>query len=376
MADSTLVKTSALREFCEDIFTKLGVPGDDAVIITDVLISADLRGVASHGVQRLKRYVLGLQDGTMQKTAKIVVLNETPTTLHISGGDGMGQVISYQAMNMVIEKAKENNIAFASVCDSNHYGIAGYYAMMALEHDMIGISLTNTAPLVTPTFSRDAILGTNPIAVAIPAGKERPFVMDMATSTVPRGKLEVYHRQGKKMPLTWATDETGNASDDTARVLTAMNNRLGGGLLPLGGAGEESSGYKGYGLCLLVDILCGVLAGSAYGKQLYSSDSPASKVSHFFGAMKIDAFINPDIFKKLMDEYIQTLKNSSKVEGQERVYIHGEKEYEILNFAQENNIDLIMLNSRKTDMNNPIQGWGTISHKVGILSQCPVMLVK
>ena len=335
MAEYIKLKVDTLREFTINIFTKLGVPVEDAKITTDILLAADQRGIGSHGLQRLGRYTNGLKTGVMKPVTEVKILKETPNTLLISGGDGLGQVASCQAMRMVIDKALKSNVAMATVRDSNHYGIAGYYAMMALEHDLIGFSLTNAAMLVVPTFGRNAVFGTNPISIAVPAAKKRPFVLDMATSTVPRGKLEVYEREGKTMPDTWATDELGNATQDASRVLANMLEKKGGGLLPLGGATEEGGGHKGYGLALVVDIMSGVLAGSAFGPQLYARKDIPAKVSHCFGAIKIDAFIEPARFKSLMDEYISIIKNSAKAAGQERIFIHGEKEFELYEQQQE-----------------------------------------
>ncbi len=338
------VSVDSLREFCINVFRNLGVPDDDAGITADILIAADQRGITSHGVQRLRRYVVGLRSGYIKPTTNITTIKETANTLLLSGGQGMGQVIGYRVMQMVIDKALKNNVALAIVRDSNHYGIAGYYPMMALEHGLIGISLTNTTPSVTPTFSRERILGTNPIAVAVPAGKEKPFVLDMATSTAPFGKVEVYHREGKKMPLSWATDADGNATDDPGSVLQNMSQLNYGGLLPLGGASEENGGHKGYGLSLLVDILCGVLSGGLFGPSLYlatAKGEPSTKLSQFFAAIRIDAFIDPSVFKSAMDEYIRTLKNSEKATGQKRVFIHGEKEFEKY---QKQRIKVLILN--------------------------------
>ncbi len=326
------VQADALRAFCTRVFEKLDVPTPEAKVTADVLVAANLRGIDSHGVARLRRYVKGLQDGVMLAHPKEKVVSETATTALIDAGAGLGQPVSHRAMKMAIEKAAKYGTGFTTVRNSNHYGIAGYYAMMALEHDMIGISMTNADVLVVPTFGRDAMLGTNPVAVAAPAGQERPYVLDMATSTVPRGKLEVYNRQGKPLPLGWATDETGTPTADAARVLDNFTTRRGGGLLPLGGVGEEFSGYKGYGLALLVDILSGVLPGAGYANTIYPK-TPEGKplpadVGHFFGAVKIKAFRPPEEFKAAMDDIIRRLKNSPKAEGAERIYIHGEKEYE------------------------------------------------
>ncbi|MFW6082737.1 MAG: Ldh family oxidoreductase [Chloroflexota bacterium] len=334
---SIRVSPEILKGFCIRILGRMDVPEEDAQTTADVLVSADLRGINSHGVARLRRYVDGLRDGVMMAQPEIGVLSETDTTLLIDAGGGLGQPVSHRAMERAIDKAETHGAGFATVRNSNHYGIAGYYAMMALERDCIGISMTNAAVLVVPTFGRDAMLGTNPISVAAPAGQEWPFVLDMATSTVPRGKLEVYRRLEKSIPLGWATDETGEPTEDTERVLTNLKERAGGGLLPLGGAGELLGGHKGYGLALLVDVLCGVLPGAAYANRVYPKDEEGrplpSAIGHFFGAWRVDAFRPLEAFTDAMDDLQQRLKGAPKAEGQERIYIHGEKEYEI---AQQN----------------------------------------
>jgi len=247
------VQAEPLKDFCVRVFQKMGVPEADARITADVLVTANLRGVDSHGVARLRRYVDGLQSGMMVAQPEVQVVTETPATALIDAGAGLGQPVSYRAMEKAIEKALDVGAGFVTVRNSNHYGIAGYYAMMALDHNCIGISMTNAAVLVVPTFGRDAMLGTNPIAVAAPADRERPFVLDMATSTVPRGKLEVYHRLEKPLP---------------------------------------------------------------------------SKIGHFFGAWRVDGFRPADEFKAAMDDLQQRLKNAPKAEDQDRIYVHGEKEYE------------------------------------------------
>ncbi len=326
------VQFKKLTDFCVRVFQQLGVSEQDARITTDVLVMADLRGIDSHGVARLRRYVDGLKTGMMIAKPATKVVQETPSTALIDAGAGLGQPVSHRAMEMAIKKAKEVGSGFVTVRNSNHYGIAGYYAMMALESDCIGISMTNADVLVVPTFGRNAMLGTNPIAVAAPGNKERPFVMDMATSTVPRGKLEVYDRLGKAMPSGWATDERGLGTDDAHHVLDNLKSRCGGGLLPLGGEGELLSGYKGYGLALWVDIFCAVLSGAAFATLVYPKSADGkplpSNLGHFFGAWRINAFRPVNEFKAAMDELQQQLKNTPKAEGQDRIYIHGEKEYE------------------------------------------------
>ncbi len=344
MAETVQVWAEPLKDFCTRVFQKLGVPEEDARITADVLVAADLRGVDSHGVARLRRYVEGIRNGMMLVHPDIKILTEMPVTATIDAGGGLGQPVSYRAMQMAIRKAREFGAGFVAVCNSNHYGIAGYYAMMALEHDCIGMSMTNADVLVVPTFGRNAMLGTNPIAVAAPAGSERPFVLDMATSTVPRGKLEVYNRLGKPLPQGWATDERGVGTTDAARVLDNFKKRAGGGLLPLGGEGELLSGHKGYGLALWVDIFSAVLSGAAFADLVYPKTADGkplpSNIGHFFGAWRVDGFRPLEEFKAAMDELQQRLKNAPKAEGATRIYIHGEKEYEATEERLANGIPL------------------------------------
>jgi len=326
------VRAEPLKDFCVRVFHKVGVPEEDARITAGVLVTANLRGIDSHGVARLRRYVNGLRDGMMVAQPKVQVVTENPATALIDAGAGLGQPVSYRAMEKAIQKARDLGAGFVTVRNSNHYGIAGYYAMMALEHDCIGISMTNAAVLVVPTFGRDAMLGTNPISVAAPAGQERPFVLDMATSTVPRGKLEVYQRLEKPLPLGWATDESGTPTTETGRVLENFKQRAGGGLLPLGGVGELLGGHKGYGLALMVDVLCAVLSGASYADMVYPKTPDGkplpSAIGHFFGAWRVDGFRPVEEFKAAMDDLQRRLKNAPRAEGQSRIYVHGEKEYE------------------------------------------------
>lgn len=324
MAAPIRIGEKALRGFCEAVFTNLGVPSADARVTTDVLVLADLRGIESHGVARLPRYVSGIREGLMKPIDESRVLRETKATALIDGEQSLGQVVGVKAMNLAVRKARDVSIGVVTVRNSNHYGIAGYYAMMALEHDLVGMSMTNAAPLVVPTFGRISVLGTNPIAIAVPTAREPPFVLDMATSVVPRGKVEVLDRAGKPMPEGWAVDERGKNTTDPGRVLQALAKRLGGGLLPLGGEGEEFSGHKGYGLALMVDVLSGVLSGAATGLQVYA-DEKRPDVGHFFLALDPAAFRPLDEFKRDMDRLARELKDSPKAEGQARIYVAGEK---------------------------------------------------
>ncbi len=326
----------ALKDYVLRFFTALGVPEIDARIAADVLVSADLRGVNSHGIIRLHTYYGNrLRQGYIDPMSPVKTLLESPATLALDGGNGMGQVVAYRAMSRCIEMADETGLAVTTVRNSNHFGIAGYYAMMALPQDMIGISLTNSRPLVTPTFGSRPALGTNPIAVAIPAGEERPFVLDMATSIVPIGRVAVYEKAGEPIPRGWGLNANGELTTDPAEVIN------GGSLLPLGGP-AELRGYKGYGLSLLVDLLSGVLAGAAFGDQVGapSKERPAD-VGHFFAAIKIENFRPVDFFKRDMDDYLRTLKATPKLPGQDRIYIHGEKEFELAEHYQREGVPLM-----------------------------------
>src|SRR5438309_2405374 len=339
MPDTVRVDEKALRGFCEQVLRKLGVPADDARTTTDVLVTADLRGIESHGVARLGRYVTGLKKGFMRPTDQSRVIKETKATALVDGGQSLGQVVGKRGMDLAIKKARDTAIGVVSVRNSNHYGIAGYYSLMALEHNLIGVSMTNASALVVPTFGRTAILGTNPISLAAPTMKEKAFVLDMATSTVPRGKVEVYNRLGQPMPHGWAVDETGRSSTDPARVLNALAKLLGGSLLPLGCGGQELGGHKGYGLALMVDVLCGVLSGAATGLQVYT-DEKKPNVGHFFMALDPTAFRPLDEFRGDMDRLCRELKESPKAHGQERIYVHGEKSFARMERFREQGIPL------------------------------------
>jgi LDH2 family malate/lactate/ureidoglycolate dehydrogenase len=328
-----IVWPEPLNHLCQKVFEKLGVPPRDAATTSEVLVLADLRGVESHGVARLRRYYSGIKTGVMVPKPEIKVVHESPVSARIDGGGALGQVAGRKGMELAIEKALKSGFGFVSVGNSNHYGIAGYYSLMALKYDLIGISLTNSDAYVVPTLGRSVMLGTNPISVTVPAKEERPFVLDMSTAVATLGKIEVYGRMGKKLPHGWATDENGRSCDDPVRVLGNIKGKIGGGLLSLGGVGEEFGGHKGYGLDLLVDILSGVLSGSANTNLLYPKTPDGkplpSLVGHFFGAMRIDFFRPVEDFKKDMDDLIRRLRKSPKAEGFDRIYIHGEKEFEL-----------------------------------------------
>jgi LDH2 family malate/lactate/ureidoglycolate dehydrogenase len=244
-------KEEDLKKYIVCYFKRWGVPAEDARLAAEVLVSADTRGVDSHGIIRLNSYYGSrLRQGLIDPLSPITTLKETPTTLSLDGGNGLGHPVGVRAMRRCIEKAESTGLAMVTVRNSNHYGIAGYYAMMALPHDMIGLSFTNSGPLVAPTHGRKAMLGTNPIAVAVPAFSRRPFVLDMATSIVPIGRVSVYQKEGRPLPAGWGIDKAGKVTEDPQEVIS------GGALMPLGGP-EILRGYKGYGLALMVDIFSG-----------------------------------------------------------------------------------------------------------------------
>jgi L-2-hydroxycarboxylate dehydrogenase (NAD+) len=332
MVDYVIRQAEDLRAFCVAALCRVGVEERDACITADVLVAADLRGVASHGVGHLRRYVDGLRAGTIVACPQARVVAETPVTASLDAGAGLGPPASYRAMQRAIRKAAALGAGFVTVRNSNHFGIAGYYAMLALDHDCIGLAMTNASPKAVPTFGRHSVLGTNPIAVAAPAGRARPFVLDMATTTVALGKLEIAARLDRPVPEGWAVHGDGLPVQDPGRALAEFWSNAGGGLLPLGGAGEALSGYKGYGLALWVEIFSAVLSGAAFATYTYPKTPDGTKlaanIGHFFGAWRIDAFRPADEFRAAMDELQQVLKNAAKVPGQERIYIHGEKEYE------------------------------------------------
>jgi L-2-hydroxycarboxylate dehydrogenase (NAD+) len=323
-AEYRISPEAKLKRFVAQALEMVGVAASDARTVADVLVAADLRGIESHGVARLESHYIGrIREGTLNPSATVSVVRETPTSLVLDAGNGLGHPAAKRAMLAVIEKARRSGAAFGTVNNSNHFGIAGYYAMLALEGDMIGIASTNSVRYGAPTNGKDIMLGTNPWAYAIPAQNEPPFVLDFATTTVPRGKLEVYERKNKRLAPGWAIDASGNETVSPAEA-------LGGALLPLGGFGTDNGGHKGYGLGLLVDIMCAVLAGGAFGDELPMPNSPPEpgKISHFVGAIKIDGFRDVAGFKADMDTELRAFKDSDKAPGFERIYVAGEIEHE------------------------------------------------
>ena len=322
------IRRELLETFCQRVFQHHGLSGEDARTAAAVLVAADARGIPSHGVARLRRYVDGLRNRLVLPDARVEVVVDTSSSVVIDAHGAMGAPVSVRAMARVIDRARANGAAFGCVRDSNHFGIAGYYAMMALPEDMLGIAMTNTAALCVPTFGRQVMFGTNPLAFAAPADRERAFVLDMSTSVVTRGKIEVYGRLGKELPEGWAVDRTGQPARDPRSLLDDMFERVGGGILPLGGMGEDLGGHKGYGLAVMVDILCAVLCGAPSGPGVADARTSSGRVSHFFGAVRIDTFRDPREFRRDMDRMLADLRNSPLAKGAGRVYYAGQKEFE------------------------------------------------
>lgn len=322
------VQRDNLEDFCSDIFGKLGMSPDKARDCSEILVAADARGIGSHGVARLWRYVNGIQAGIMKPETESEVIYQTPISRVIDAHGGIGLSLSKSIMKDVVQQAEVSGFSVAAVRDSNHFGVAGYYAMMALPKDMIGIAMTNTAALGVATFGRDVQFGTNPIAVAVPAAEQPAFVLDMATTVVTRGKIEEYHRESSPLPKGWAVDKEGADTSDSASLLQDMLVQAGGGILPLGGRGEEFGGHKGFGLGVLVDIMTAVTSGGIFGKSVVDSKKTSARVCHSFAAMRVDLFREASEFKADMDKLLLEISNSNPAVGQDRVYYAGLKEYE------------------------------------------------
>ncbi|MDB5094842.1 MAG: putative oxidoreductase [Candidatus Eremiobacteraeota bacterium] len=311
------------RAFISHALTALNVSENDARDVADVLVAADLRGVESHGIARLDTfYCRRIEGGVVTARPRYTVLGDLPTQFALDAGNGLGHPAGKHAMAATIAKAREHGVAFATVRNSNHYGIAAYYAMMALEHDLIGLSMTNSTHLAVPTFGRQKTQGTNPIAVAAPANGHPPFVLDMATTGVTFGRLEVSERKGKALKPGWAVGPDGSETLDPALAMTQ------GALLPLGGYGTEGGGHKGYGLGALVEILCGVLAGGPFGTALGLDERGmhGGNVGHFFGAFKVGALRDVGAFGADLDRELRAFENSAPVPGADRVMTAGEPE--------------------------------------------------
>jgi L-2-hydroxycarboxylate dehydrogenase (NAD+) len=337
-----MVNYLKLQSFVCSVFESIGCNRKDAELATDVLISADARGIDSHGVARLSGYVRLFDHGRLNTKPQIKILHESPSTALIDGDKGLGLVVAPFAMNVAKQKAELAGTGWVAVQNSNHFGIAGYHAMQALEKNMIGWAMTHAAPLVTPTFSKEKLLGTNPIALAVPAWNEPAFVADFASTAVAYGKLEILQRKNAEAPLGWVQDKNGDPSSDAFAI------KNGGALLPLGGDREHGS-HKGYALGAMVDILSGVLSGANFGPWvppfatagfMSATESVGNGTGHFLGAMRVDAFRPAEDFQKDMDKWIQRFRNADAVDGKQ-VIIPGDPERELEIVRKKSGIPLI-----------------------------------
>lgn len=318
-----------LEQFTRNVFEKMGCSREDAKMATDVFIAAELRGYSSHGMIRIKDYYQLWQAKRINVNPDVKIVHESPSTAVVDGDGAIGMIAATKSMQIAIEKAKTAGTGWVSTRGSNHYGFAGYYSMMALKHDMIGISLTIANPLVAPTGSIEPMLGTNPISVSVPAGKHPPFVSDFSTTPIARGKLAIAAKKGEKIPFGWVQDADGLPSDDPD-VITR-----GGSMVTLGGSIQHGS-HKGYALSAIVDILSAVLSGANFGPFCPPSlaylpvkeEKVGEGTGHFFGAMRIDGFQTPEVFKAQMDLWIETFRNAKPAKGCERVLIPGDIERE------------------------------------------------
>ncbi|MBK1438381.1 Ldh family oxidoreductase [Parapedobacter sp. ISTM3] len=337
-----IVQERQLRDFTYRIFQSIGCPDADAALAADVLLSADLRGIDSHGVARLSGYVRLWENNRLNPTPHIRIVHETPTTATVDGDGGLGLVVAPYAMNLAIEKARQYGSGWVAIRHSNHFGIAAYHALKAVEQEMIGYAMTNASPLVAPTFSSERLLGTNPMCYAFPAGAYPPVVVDMATSAAANGKLEIAQRMNVPIPEGWALTPDGKATTDPNAVTA------GGALLPLGSEYGRGS-HKGFGLSATVDILSGVLSGANYGPWVPPfvaylqpvADQPGKGIGHFVGAMRVDGFRPVADFKAHMDQWISRFKNAQRINEEQGVIIPGEPEYRATQHRKEHGIPLV-----------------------------------
>jgi len=331
---------ATLDKLCMDAFTapKFGFTPEQARIITDVLLTSDLYGIESHGMQRMARYHKSIERGMIKLGVEPEVVFETPVSAVIDGHDGMGQLIGHKAMTMAMEKAKTVGIGVVTVRNSNHYGIAGYYAKMACDQGLIGMSCTNTTAIMVPTNGRMAMLGTNPIAVAMPA-EPYDFLFDASTTVVTRGKLEIYNKLSKPMPQGWALDKDGKPSSDADGVLKNITAKNGGGIMPLGGDTEQFGGHKGYGYGMICELFSSILSLGAPSHLTTMNNQ--GLICHGFMAIDPNIFGDAKAIKDHLSQFLQELRESPKAEGADRIYTHGEKEVEAVADRMKNGIPVL-----------------------------------
>lgn len=336
--DCVWTESAVLEQFVQQVFIQLGTPEAEARTIAEVLLSADRKGIDSHGIGRLKPiYVDRIDQGILAPATRLQLVTESPTTAVFDGHNGMGQVIAKHAMQTAMAKATEYGMGMVAVRNSSHYGIAGYYTDLCSEHEMIGITGTNARPSIAPTFGVENMLGTNPLTIGFPTDEEFPFNLDCATSVSQRGKIEAYERAGKVLPPGWVIGRDGQTLTDPKTVLEALT-RGACALTPLGGIGEETAGYKGYGYATAVEVLSAALADASFMKDLTGTDAAGNQIpyalGHFFIAINIEKFIAPARFRTIAGTIMRQLRNSVKAAGQDRIYTAGEKEWLAWNYRK------------------------------------------
>ncbi len=338
------IPVSTLQSFICDTFTKLGVPEEEARVCSEVVITSDLRGIESHGIGRLKYYFDRIRSGQHKAITQFEVVRESPTTAVVDGHHGMGMINGTRSMQLAIDKAEKYGMGAVAVRNSTHFGIAGYYPTMAANAGMVGMTFTNARPSIAPTFGVQPKLGTNPIAFGCPTDEPFPFLYDAATSIAQRGKFEVYSRAEKTAPAGWAVNQQGGMETNPNSVLTGLTKDT-IALLPLGGFGEILGGHKGYGLAVMVEILCASLQSGAFLQGLLGLDSAGNKqyfkVGHFFMAIKIDNFVPLAEFKHTTGEILRELRAARKAPGSDRIFTAGEKEYENERFVREHGVEVV-----------------------------------
>ena len=341
--ESGIYPVEKLREFCTRVFLHFQLPKHDAEQAADVLACADLRGIDSHGVARMYSYFGMLIEGHINPKAKIKIVRSTVSTATVDGNNGLGLVVGPQANRIAMDMAEKAGSGWVSVCNTNHFGIAGYYVLQALERDLIGWAMTNSTKLVAPLWGAERMLGTNPIAIAFPGKKEPPIVIDLATSAAAYGKIEIARRKGEAIPIGWAINREGRNTTSPDELID------GGAMLPLGSE-RERGGHKGYALAMMVDILCGPLSGANWGpfappfalRQEIPKRGVGKGIGHFFGAMRIDGFIDADEFKRQIDEYVRVFRATKPAPGTNGPLIPGDPEREAEQVRRKNGVPLIL----------------------------------
>ena len=338
MGNFVYIQEEKLNAFCQDAFEGFGFSPEEASIIKDVLMMSDMYGIQSHGMQRVVRYHKGIEKGLIDIKAKPEVVFETPVSAVIEGHDAMGQLVGHYAMELAIKKAKETGVGIVSARNSNHYGIAGYYANLALKEGLIGFSCTNSEAIMVPTFARKAMLGSNPIAFTMPA-EPFNFFFDASTTVVTRGKLEMYNKLGKELPNGWALNKDGKASQNAGEVLGNISDHVGGGIMPLGGNTEQLGSHKGYGYGMLCEIFASIFSQGGTSNKCMTGGR--SNICHGFMAINPAIFGNPEEVKKHFSTFLQELREAPKAEGAERIYTHGEKEAEAIEVCRKEGVPVI-----------------------------------